>query len=236
MKKTFQTRGFTLIELLVVITIIAILASIALPVYSTIQERGSQSRALAQAKQVGLALRLAAGDNDGVYPVTSVAGSGSETIGNFSTAATPTNANAAFRALIPDYVPGEKIFYVPKSGWTPAAPDENISTHAEKLKGGENHWAYVPKLTDTSNPSFPLIADGFSTTVGVYSNVEAAKGAVWKGKKAIVVRNDQSAALENVRSSDFKVFGRTGQSNTADIFATASWSPALPNAPINPEE
>ncbi|MFV1994626.1 MAG: type IV pilin protein, partial [Verrucomicrobiales bacterium] len=39
MNKQRHTQGFTLIELLVVITIIAILASISVPVYNSITER-----------------------------------------------------------------------------------------------------------------------------------------------------------------------------------------------------
>lgn len=228
MKIQISTKAFTLIELLVVITIIGILAGIALPVYSSIQERGNQTKALSNAKQVGLALKLYASDNDGNFPQGPK--TGDPTVSDPSIL--PTSANVALGYLLPDYVTTETIFYVPKSGWTPGQPDDNI-TGAEKLKAGENHWAYVPKLNDTSNPRFPLIADGFSTSVGVYTNDPAQKGGVWKGKKAIVIRVDQSGALETV-NKDYKVIGKTGGTANADLFATASWSPALPAVPVNP--
>ena len=50
MKK--NTSAFTLIELLVVITIIAILASIALPVFNGVTERANQTKDLSNANRL----------------------------------------------------------------------------------------------------------------------------------------------------------------------------------------
>jgi prepilin-type N-terminal cleavage/methylation domain-containing protein len=66
--KKHTLAAFTLIELLVVITIIAILASFALPAYTSVQERASQTKDLSNAKQIGLALKQFATDNNGAFP------------------------------------------------------------------------------------------------------------------------------------------------------------------------
>src|SRR5689334_1751663 len=93
-------KAFTLIELLVVITIIAILAGIALPVFSSVQIKGQQTKALSNAKQIGLALRLWAGDNNGIYPSYTLS-SGQPTT------TTVSDSNTAFAQLFPTYIQSE---------------------------------------------------------------------------------------------------------------------------------
>jgi len=223
MKKRLQS-AFTLIELLVVITIIAILAGIALPVYSTIQERGQQTKALANAKQVALALRLYAGDNSGTYP-----GGGID-----ENAA--ANANEAFRELFPDYVNQEKIFHYKVVPWANEVPDEDTDG-AEALSAGENMWAFVTNLSDTSNPSAPLIMDATAQDgQAIWTDDETVQGGVWKGTKAVVVFNDQSGQIvtsgnNNVPRIDeesFTLVDGDGNALTDEVLGEA-------NEIVNPE-
>jgi prepilin-type N-terminal cleavage/methylation domain-containing protein/prepilin-type processing-associated H-X9-DG protein len=58
-------RAFTLIELLVVIAIVAILASIAYPVFIGIQERAKVTKDMNNLRQIGLATQTYMNDNDG---------------------------------------------------------------------------------------------------------------------------------------------------------------------------
>lgn len=218
--------AFTLIELLVVITIIGILAGIALPAYTSVQEKAAQTKTLAQAKQIGLALKLYAGDNDGNFPSKQLDPTTGQP-GNTDIA----NSNEGFRLLFPQYLNQEKIFWVGKSKWCKAGqPDEN-STSTNALAAGENHFAYVAGLNDTSPASFPLVADGFAGGTGVqadptYAKDQALPGGIWKGLKAVVIRVDQSGEILNL-NAQFKATRPNPQGGTPkELFksdATDSW-------------
>jgi prepilin-type N-terminal cleavage/methylation domain-containing protein len=190
--------AFTLIELLVVITIIAILASFALPAYTAVQERAQQTKDLSNAKQIALALKQFAADNNGAFPAKAAAA------GEYTAAAAnaPTDSNSAFFWLFPNYLQSEDIFVVNGSKWTPANPDNKIdaagAAPTDTLKSGENSYAYLLNLTDTANAAFPLVADGFADPIAsppVYDTSKTNKGGVWAAKKAIVAFCDGSGQI-----------------------------------------
>lgn len=236
MKK--NPSAFTLIELLVVITIIAILASVALPVFNGVTERANQTKDLSNAKQVGLAAKLFATDNNGSFP-------SKKPSGDYTSATDLADgdvSNDAFWWLFPNYLQSEDIFVVPGSKWSLAVDDKidgaTATTRTETLKTGENNFAYVAGLTDTSNPAFPLIADGFKTgTPGTYDTSKSNKGGVWSGKKAIVVFCDASAQIMKVDPTTQQV-KRPG--HTYSLFDTTSGTTDDPwlvaaNPTLNPQ-
>jgi prepilin-type N-terminal cleavage/methylation domain-containing protein/prepilin-type processing-associated H-X9-DG protein len=62
----YFARAFTLVELLVVMAVIAILMTIAYPVYTGIIERGKATKDLSNLRQIGIATQSFMNDNDGV--------------------------------------------------------------------------------------------------------------------------------------------------------------------------
>jgi len=238
--KTSKANAFTLIELLVVISIIAILAGIALPVFGSVQIKGAQTKALSNAKQIATALKLYAVDNSGLFP--------SYTTQNLVPTQSPVaDSNTAFAQVIPDYVPSEDIFWLAKSQFCiafPTGPDDIIDNPpldapVNTLKKGENEWSYVLALNDTSNASFPLIADGFTTaTAHTYTTDPTKNGGVWQGKVTILVHVDASAVIAKVNKQALTVQGYNGGTSVGDIFSnaggTGNWLGSTNNV-VNPK-
>ena len=90
------SSAFTLIELLVVITVIAVLISIAIPAFTTVQRRALATQDANNLRQLGIIMLLYLNDNDGSLPATSV---------------WPGTANTP--ALYPKYISSRKIFQSP---------------------------------------------------------------------------------------------------------------------------
>jgi prepilin-type N-terminal cleavage/methylation domain-containing protein len=220
-KKT--SSAFTLIELLVVIAIIAVLASLALPVFASVLDRAKQTKDLSNGKQIGLACRLFAADHDGVFP-------------NYDGWATPNvpltfagvgsdPSNQIFASLIPTYSQQEKIFYLGGSAWSTKVPDELTTVATDRLDAGENNFAYMWGLNDTSNPGYPLIFDAPTAGSTAYSTDAAVAGGVWKGHRAVVIRCDNSGTVETVDTATLKVLGNPGQATPQDILNPDTTAP-----------
>ncbi len=171
-------RGFTLIELLVVITIIAILATIATPMIGKAQASARMIPPTKNVQSILVAMTHYSMDYAGLFPE---AQEGED------------NSNAALRQLFPYSCDSEKIFYVKSDRFfcDPVnPPDEKYLPNDLALEAGENHWAYVSGLTDSSKGSTPVLADGFTDGIGRYNEHH-----VWiKSNKAIIGFRDGSAS------------------------------------------
>jgi prepilin-type N-terminal cleavage/methylation domain-containing protein len=210
MKTNRNLAAFTLIELLVVVAIIAILAGLAVPAFTGVLLAGKQTRAANNARQIGLALRLYAGDNDGNYPAKK--NSYGEDI---------RSSNDVFRSLVPTYLDNEGVFAV---GGSKAGPgtDGDITDAAHIVARGENHWAYVDGLGSTSNSNWPLIVDHTDGT-GYYTNQEGVLGGTWKGTKTVVLRADISAHVVPMAGAGSRRFIPRPDDKTKNALAVSEY-------------
>ena len=168
--------AFTLIELLVVIGIIALLVGLAAPGLNTAILSGKITQATSNARQIAIALRGYAQENDGAFPDNK----------------TYATSNDVYRELIPTYIDAETVFAVGNSPVGKKA-DNVVEPRGRILERGENHWAYVQGLNTSSHSMWPLIADHTDGS-GHYTDTETEPGGTWRGTKAIIVRTDTSAA------------------------------------------
>jgi prepilin-type N-terminal cleavage/methylation domain-containing protein len=207
-KTKMFSSAFTLIELLVVIAIIAILASIALPVFSSVQERGKQTKDMSNGKQIVLGLKQFAVDHNGVFPNKLPTVVSTDYDAGLTTLGAAHKSNDAFWWLFPTYLTSEDIFSVGGSAWCPNPPNNILDPTTATARGatlaaGECGYGYVTALNDTSNPQFPLVVDAGTVAAEAdvtYTNVQSNPGGVWKGKKAVVIFVDGSGSVMTVNN------------------------------------
>ena len=199
--RTKQIHIPNLLQWIVVGLIVLVLFTLSgLPTH-VIQVRGLQVQALAQAKSMGLALKLFASDHDGVYPAQGTP---------VEMRDAPTDSNHAFACLFPTYVTSETIFGIKSSAYQTRVPDNVIDNPytgqpVKTLEPGENAYSYVVGLTDKANPSLPLIVDGTDGT-GHHVSDPKKRGGVWKGQKAILIHLDNSGELATLAGPDHARF------------------------------
>lgn len=181
---SFKRAGFTLIELLVVISIIAILAGIALPVFGTAQQKARMAQEANNLRQIGIGTVAYRADNDDQVFKVGVSG-----------------AQAWPNLLFAKYVTERKAYLSPfdtRGTGSPAQFNVSFGVNERIMTEGNNNGArfrstsglilMAPKMTNVPEREF---ADAKSTeNVTVGPNMSSAPTAGKGGQRINAVFAD----------------------------------------------
>ncbi|MBO0695048.1 MAG: type II secretion system protein [Verrucomicrobia bacterium] len=214
-------RAFTMIELLVAIAVIAILISIAYPVYTGILERGKATQDMNNLRQIGIATQTYMNDNDGLL---------------FSTAVGAGNWMAQ---LHPKYLASWSIFRSPfdNAVGTRATPEDDtnsavsyglngnsiIGTVADKISNPSVFVLFAPAQASTTPVTFQGTAGTAAPGVTVFKALSNPGGTAVGGTHSSRKRINALCADLHSESMLWSVF--TNNPAGSDPSAAQRWTP-----------
>ena len=207
--KMKKNGGFTLIELLVVITIIAILASFAVPVFTKVIANSQQAKQINNGKQILTAMALFASDKgNGTYPN----GDWEPDQGDFGGAGASSNAEACFQDLFDAGIlkNEEFLFWLPTQTVQCAVskPDED-----GMLKNTENYWDCISGMNNTAG-SLPIIVEASN---GAGAKWDGTGGHPWDGSAVVGFADGASCRKENISATDGSMKTNRGGNKGVDL-------------------
>jgi hypothetical protein len=204
--------------------VLALLASLIIPWCNAISRMGDQTRAVSNCKQIVLALKQYANENESAYP---------------DGRADIHSANQAFRELFKTGIlKEENIFGCSNSEFLPDNDIGNAPDFMRALSPGECHWMLVKGQSDESSGNMPLL---FENTLdvswpprwaGSAPEGRRKRGQAWSVCGIIIGRNDGSVQMEKLRGDgklDWRstrgldTFGKKRKSWPAEQVERFSW-------------
>jgi prepilin-type N-terminal cleavage/methylation domain-containing protein len=161
-------NGFTLIELLVVIAIIAILAALLLPALARAKDQGRLTKCLANHKQLTLAWKMYADDNNGILVSNDprIANAWIDPLQSMQSYPGATNLNDIIAGKLFHYCPNVGIYNCPAATpyqalHPPAIQVRNVSLSGQ-MSGGIVLDTIYPPYVKESEILYPLPARAFT--------------------------------------------------------------------------
>jgi prepilin-type N-terminal cleavage/methylation domain-containing protein/prepilin-type processing-associated H-X9-DG protein len=180
-----STKGFTLIELLVVIALIAVLAALLFPVFSSARRKAWQTTCVSNQRQIGAALALYLQDFDETYPNYRFEPLGSQQAGDLE--------KNSWRSVLSPYLRNAGVM------GCPANPDSQTPSQDPKYPiSYAANQAWNPR--DYSLP-LPLPQARMATGSGVFGN-DLSPGV----KAASILRPAECIAIVEIAHIPFSSF------------------------------
>jgi prepilin-type N-terminal cleavage/methylation domain-containing protein/prepilin-type processing-associated H-X9-DG protein len=215
------TRSFTLIELLVVIVTIGILALIAYPAYTSVQERAKATADINNLRQIGLGTQMYMNDNDGVLP-----------------ASTTWPGTSATPVLYPKYIATRKVFQSPfdsrsslETDLAPVSYSINANMYVASPGINRNMTSVVsPASTILMAPNFagdPTRSSSWTGTATSAPNLPAGGTGETKGTHANGTRINALFCDCHIESLTFGPATTAGtfQDTTSNPLGLKHWDP-----------
>jgi prepilin-type N-terminal cleavage/methylation domain-containing protein len=167
--KKLKANSFTLVELLVVISIIGLLAGLAVPAISGGLDRAKQGVDVSNARQLGIIFFSEANDNNGIYRVNS----------DLTNTSPASDFTVICKAMVSNGILSTTKILA-GNGVPPAVNTNNLGA-------GNIAWAYVVGLDVSSDGQMPLIfTKGPSSLSSGTAQLKA--NYPWKTKGMVVYR------------------------------------------------
>lgn len=155
--------GFTLVELLVVTAIAVILVALLLPAVRGAFERSAAAKCIANLRQVGVAIRLSANDNNGRWEIFST----NQLYPTWDKALITAEYLAAKCASCPGFNPKTytpyRNFGVTYFGTANAPDDQNIIKYTPLISQGPRNWYEINLMAISKPAQYLLMADSYTT-------------------------------------------------------------------------